>query len=160
MTIPPTRIPEGADDTERMAAFSRVDGRLLHPPANAATLVPSPGPTRRAIFVDVETTGLDAAKDSVIELAVLPFDYTADGTIVAVDEPFSSLRDPGFPISAEITYRHHQRQGARRKHRPGRGDRFRRPSRSGRFAQRRLRPAVLRTGMASFHDEGPGMFAP
>ena len=34
---------------------------------------------------------------------MVPFDYTLDGTIVAVGEPFGSLRDPGFPIPAEIT---------------------------------------------------------
>jgi DNA polymerase-3 subunit epsilon len=42
-------------------------------------------------------------KNSIIELAILPFDYTTEGTIVAVGEPFSSLRDPGVPIPAEIS---------------------------------------------------------
>jgi DNA polymerase-3 subunit epsilon len=39
---------------------------------------------RRGLFVDVETTGLDAGKDTVIELAMVPFGYRADGEIVWV----------------------------------------------------------------------------
>jgi DNA polymerase-3 subunit epsilon len=59
-------------------------------------------PTKRAVFIDVETTGLDAAKDGVIELPILPFDYIIDEAIVGVHEAFGS-GDPGFPIPAEIT---------------------------------------------------------
>lgn len=74
--------------------------RRLRPLAFAS---PTAEPTRRGLFVDVETTGLDASRDTVIELGMVPFDYTLDGTIVAVGEPFGSLQDPGFPIPAEIT---------------------------------------------------------
>ncbi len=38
------------------------------------------GETRRALFVDSETTGLDLERDQVIELALVPFDYERDGT--------------------------------------------------------------------------------
>src|SRR5258708_4049516 len=51
----------------------------------------SEGHTRRAIFLDVETTGLDAGKDAVVELAMLPFDYDIDGRIVTIGQPFVSL---------------------------------------------------------------------
>lgn len=54
------------------------------------------------IFLDVETTGLDPGRDTVIELAMLPFDYTMDGRILSVGEPFAGLRDPGVPIPPEV----------------------------------------------------------
>lgn len=54
------------------------------------------------IFLDVETTGLDPERDTVIELAMLPFDYTLDGRILSVGEPFAGLRDPGVPIPPDV----------------------------------------------------------
>lgn len=69
--------------------------------------VPLPIPegvqTRRGLYVDVETTGLDAARHEIIELAVVPFVYGIDGTIYEVETPFQSLRQPDQPITAEVT---------------------------------------------------------
>ncbi len=59
--------------------------------------------TRQGLVVDVETTGLDAARHEIIELAMVPFNYGLDGQIYAVGEPFHGLRQPSEPISAEIT---------------------------------------------------------
>jgi DNA polymerase-3 subunit epsilon len=54
--------------------------------------------------VDVETTGLDAQKDAIIELACVPFDYgREDGRIFAVQPPVSYFEDPGRPIPAQVT---------------------------------------------------------
>ncbi len=55
------------------------------------------------LFVDVETTGLDAATDEVIELAAVPFQFTETGRILAVHQPISQLREPLRPIPAHIT---------------------------------------------------------
>ena len=109
--LPNTRLrvspPEkrSAEELERMAECleSTGDFRILRRLRPLTLAAPTAGPTRRALFVDVETTGLDASKDAVIELGIVPFDYALDGTIVAVGNPFGSLRDPGFPIPAEIT---------------------------------------------------------
>ncbi len=55
------------------------------------------------IFLDTETTGLDHSSDTVIELAMLPFDYAPDGRVLSLGEPFVGLRDPGRPIPAPVT---------------------------------------------------------
>lgn len=65
--------------------------------------VPDGTPTRRGVFVDVETTGLDPATDEIVELALVPFDFSRDGRIFAVHESFSRFRDPGRPIPAAVT---------------------------------------------------------
>ena len=59
--------------------------------------------TRRGVFLDVETTGLDHRQHEVIELALVPFSYTQDGEITAISEPITRLRQPSHPIPREIT---------------------------------------------------------
>ena len=56
-----------------------------------------------ATFIDLETTGLDPAKDEIIEIAIVPFTYSGDGRIFDVHEAFNELQEPSVPISAEIT---------------------------------------------------------
>jgi DNA polymerase-3 subunit epsilon len=59
---------------------------------------------RTALFVDTETTGLDPARDAIIELALVPFTYCeGDGSICAVGPAASWLEDPGRPIPAPVT---------------------------------------------------------
>jgi DNA polymerase-3 subunit epsilon len=59
--------------------------------------------TRRGLFVDVETTGLDPIRDEIIELALVPFVYGLDGCVFGIEEPYEALREPTVPISASIT---------------------------------------------------------
>lgn len=62
--------------------------------------------TRRAVVIDVETTGLDLETGEVIQLAMLPLDYeVTTGRILAVykERALESLRDPSVPIPGEIT---------------------------------------------------------
>jgi DNA polymerase-3 subunit epsilon len=58
---------------------------------------------KQAVFVDVETTGLDHESDEIIELAMVPFSYGPEGQIYEVHDAFQRFHQPKKPISAEIT---------------------------------------------------------
>jgi DNA polymerase-3 subunit epsilon len=65
--------------------------------------------SRRGLFVDVETTGLDTETHEIIEVALLPFDYDpATGAVLAVHEKqaLDELRDPGVSIPPESSQVH------------------------------------------------------
>lgn len=61
------------------------------------------GQTFKAIYLDLETTGLNADLHEIIEIGMVPFTYGSEGQIYSVDEPFSMLRKPSSPISPEVT---------------------------------------------------------
>ncbi|MCX5762384.1 MAG: 3'-5' exonuclease [Gemmatimonadetes bacterium] len=59
--------------------------------------------TRTALFVDVETTGMQWMTDRIIEFAGVPFTFGKEsGRIISVGTPFVSLEDPGRPVPDEI----------------------------------------------------------
>ena len=64
----------------------------------------TPGALRlRVVVLDTETTGLDAGKDKIIELAMLRLEVDlASGLPVGKVEVFDELEDPGMPIPAEV----------------------------------------------------------
>ena len=87
------------------------DYRVLRriPPSTEWQLSGAQGQSRRGLFVDVETTGLDTETDEIIEVALLPFDYDpSTGDVIAVheDQALDELRDPGIPIPAESSQIH------------------------------------------------------
>ena len=89
-----------------MAAKLEATGtyRVLRKLAPRPSREPPPGiAIRQGLFVDTETTGLDPARDEIIELAMVPFTYGLDGEVYAVGEPFQQLREPSKPIPPEIT---------------------------------------------------------
>jgi DNA polymerase III subunit epsilon len=59
--------------------------------------------TKTGILLDVETTGLDTARDEVIELAMVKFTYLPNDRIAQITDIFSSFNEPQNPIPAEIT---------------------------------------------------------
>ena len=93
-------------DFETMAAALDATGdyRVLRKLKPRREIRPRDGTTTRtALFVDVETTGLDPERNEIIEIAMVPFTYGGDGWIYTTGDPFHGLREPHEPISAEIT---------------------------------------------------------
>lgn len=94
-------------DFEQMAQILEATGdfrvlRRLRPHASVAP--PLGVELRTGVFLDVETTGLDPARNEIIELAMVPFEYAASsGQIFRVGEPLQQLNEPRDPIPSEIT---------------------------------------------------------
>lgn len=95
----------GPRDLERMASIleAAADYRVLRRLDTSAIPTTPHRSTPYGIFLDTETTGLDPLSDTVIELAMVPFDYSETGDILSVGEPFNRLRDPGLPIPPSVT---------------------------------------------------------
>ena len=59
-----------------------------------------------ATIVDLETMGLDATKNEIIEVGLLSFSFSTSDGILAVVDSYNELNDPGKPrkcnISSEI----------------------------------------------------------
>jgi DNA polymerase-3 subunit epsilon len=96
-----------AADCEAAARMLETTGgyrvlRRLQPRPIAVSRTPRQG-ERIAVIVDTETTGLDHAKDEVIELGMVAFTYHDDGRVSDVIGTFNALREPVVPVSPEIT---------------------------------------------------------
>lgn len=99
-------MSQDASDLAAMAeALSRsADYRVLRRLVPRPTSQPAFGQeVRTGILLDTETTGLDHAKDEIIELGMVKFDYTPEGRIVGLRDTFSAFNEPSAPISAEVT---------------------------------------------------------
>lgn len=93
-------------DEEAMVAALEATGRyrVLRKLEPASGPVPVNGAVyRTALFVDVETTGLDSVCDEIIELAMVRFSYDADGHIFGIAEAYHGFQEPSVPITDEIT---------------------------------------------------------
>ena len=57
----------------------------------------------QGLFIDTETTGLDHQQDKIIEIVLVPFEFSKDGRIYKVDDGYNALQDPGILIDEKIT---------------------------------------------------------
>lgn len=55
------------------------------------------------IYLDTETTGMDADDDEIIELAMVPFEFDKEGNIYRILPAYNAFQDPGLPIPELIT---------------------------------------------------------
>lgn len=103
----PASLPDQPEIAAAIALLeTHPDYRVLRSLPPAETLVsslPPVLPLRVAAIVDVETTGLFAGLDEVIELAVQRVQFDALGRIVKVGAPRSWLQEPVDPLTPEIT---------------------------------------------------------
>ena len=81
------------------------DYRILRRMVPGSHLTSYDGSSQRmAIYIDLETTGLDPDSDEIIEIGMVPFRYSPDGRIFSIsDQPFSALREPSESVSDEVT---------------------------------------------------------
>ena len=99
-TLPREAELEAMADALAASGQYRIQRRLR---ARPKLEVPAGTELKQALFVDVETTGLDHQTDEIIELAMVPFTYGSDGQVYEVKEAFQRFNQPSNPISAEIT---------------------------------------------------------
>ncbi len=58
---------------------------------------------KTGIYLDVETTGFNHEANHIIELAMVKFTFSSDGTLYTIGDEYDQLNDPGTPIPDEIT---------------------------------------------------------
>ena len=110
MTVPyrftPKHTLTGGDNLPAESAAAQMEAtgdykvlRRLTPPQPYACTISN---FKQAAFLDVETTGL-GDDDEIIELAIVPFQYSLDGEICGIGEVFDQFNEPTRPISEEIS---------------------------------------------------------
>jgi len=103
--VPPAPASEPLTPEAMALALERhADYRVLRRlPVQQQFAHPPGGPVTRLLILDTETTGLDASRDRIMELALLRVDVDlATGLPVGTVDVYDGLEDPGMPIPPEI----------------------------------------------------------
>ncbi len=98
----------GRDPLEEMRAALEATGRFrvlerLSKPATFSPGIEAPDGPFVGLYLDVETTGLRASDDKIIQLGGVAFQYDAVGNVHEVVDEIDEFEDPGRPIPEEIT---------------------------------------------------------
>jgi DNA polymerase-3 subunit epsilon len=99
------RLSDHNEDTESLVRRLEATGdykvlrRLV--PRQPTSQPASPG-DKIGVIVDFETTGLDFAKDEIIEAAMLKFSYSGCGAVTGVTGIFQAFNQPAAPIPIEV----------------------------------------------------------
>ncbi len=103
--VPPAPASEPLTPEAMALALERhADYRVLRRlPVQQQFARPPGGRVTRLLILDTETTGLDASRDRIMELALLRVDVDlATGLPVGAVDVYDGLEDPGMPIPPEI----------------------------------------------------------
>lgn len=102
---PMSRPLATATDPETLAQQleKHPDFRVLRRLQPCLQFAPAQGAVRHVVLLDTETTGLDASREKIIELALLRVEVDAGtGRPCGAVQVYDGLEDPGMPISPEI----------------------------------------------------------
>ncbi|MFJ1269311.1 3'-5' exonuclease [Legionella lytica] len=89
-----------------------LDALSQHPDFHVLKRVPMrfnntiPGPASKvfvATVIDLETMGIDATQDEIIEIGLLSFSFSNEEGVLEIKHSYNELQDPGKPIPPEIT---------------------------------------------------------
>jgi DNA polymerase-3 subunit epsilon len=82
----------------------RVLRRLKWPPERSPSLlIEDRSKWKMGLYLDVETTGLDVDRSEIIEFGAVPFLFSVDGKIAAIEDSIHYYNQPSAPIPAAIT---------------------------------------------------------
>jgi DNA polymerase-3 subunit epsilon len=80
-------------DTKLVKVFTGNFSKVVPPPPDASKIC-------SGLVLDTETTGLNHQTDTVIEIALRPFQFNIQTfQVVSVGDPYSGLQDPGHALS-------------------------------------------------------------
>ena len=101
-----TQVQSASDDAESLARRLEATGdfKILR---RLVPRTPTPAPSgytgKIGVIVDFETTGLDPAKEEVIEAGLVKFRFSETDEITGVSDVFQSYNEPSIPIPALVT---------------------------------------------------------
>jgi DNA polymerase-3 subunit epsilon len=85
---------------EASGDYNKVLRRLVPRTVSTEPALPA---ERIGIILDLETTGLDCAKDEIIELGMVRFAYSPTDEVTALTGTFQAFNEPSAAIAPEIT---------------------------------------------------------